>query len=165
MPIAIAIVAIIAVLGAAAYMWLETDTMTPPQTTEESRPVEEEISETRPTTSVTPTPSMPPATVSATVFADGTYTASGFYFTPARTRQTIDVTLTIEDDIIVDSHVVYDGKEGYSNPNQERFDHAYKSQVIGVSLQDVRLSRVGAASLTSTTFNETIADIIVQAKI
>src|SRR3989344_6107185 len=56
---------------------------------------------------------------------------SATYQTPARTTLEIDVTLTVEGGIVTDANVVYDNGEGFSNPNQERFDGAYKAEVIG----------------------------------
>src|SRR3989344_1271792 len=82
--------------------------------------------------------------------------------TPARTTLEIDVTLTVEGGIVTDANVVYDNGEGFSNPNQERFDGAYKAEVIGKPLNDISLSRVGGASLTSNAFNEALEIIRTQ---
>ncbi len=91
-----------------------------------------------------------------------TYTGSGTYLTPARTNHKIDVSLTVEDGIVTAADVVYDGSEGYSNPNQERFDGAYEAQVVGKSLDSISLSRVGGASLTSEAFNQAVVAIRAQ---
>ncbi len=96
---------------------------------------------------------------SNTSVASNTLTGSGTYQTPARTTHELDVTLTIESGVVTDAKVVYDKGEGFSNPHQERFDNAYKAEVIGKSLNDISLSRVGGASLTSEGFNQAIASI------
>ena len=76
---------------------------------------------------------------------------------------TIDVTLQVKDGTVVDADVMYGNKEtGYQHPLQERFDGVYKTSVIGKKLEDINLSRVGGASLTSKAFNEAVADIIKQ---
>ncbi|MFN3187972.1 MAG: hypothetical protein ACK42D_00280 [Candidatus Paceibacteria bacterium] len=91
----------------------------------------------------------------------GTYQASGEYLTPARTEHVVDVTLTLENGIVTNSTVLFDGRaEGESsNDNQARFADAYKTQVIGKSLGEISLSRVGGASLTSRAFNEAVVKI------
>ena len=78
---------------------------------------------------------------------------------------TIDVTLEVKDDVVINADVMYGNKEtGYEHPFQERFDKVYKTSVIGKKLEDINLSRVGGASLTSNAFNEAVADIIKQTK-
>lgn len=171
MPVAIIVIIIVAVLGAATYFFTLTPAESTPMVTETVRPEETQPStaieaEAEVETSVTPTSSnQSEPQMNATVYRDGTYTATGGYLTPARTSHTVELTVTIENDIIVDSSVRYDGKDGYSNPNQERFDNAYKAQVIGASLREIKLSRVGAASLTSQAFNDAIVDITEEARI
>lgn len=97
-------------------------------------------------------------------YADGTYTASATYLTPRRTEHEVGVTLTLEDDVVVDSTVTFNGVEGeYDNDNQARFDQAYTEEVVGQPLDAVSLSRVGGASLTSGAFNEAKTKIVTQA--
>ncbi len=92
-----------------------------------------------------------------------TYKASEQYLTPKRTSHNIDVTLTLEDNIVKEVSVVYDNKAGYSNGYQEKFDAAYKTEVIGKSLAGISLAKVGGASLTSDAFNQAVAEIKDQA--
>lgn len=174
MPIAFIVVLVVAVLGASTYYFMNSRTeQTPTPTVSETR--EEDTRDTSSSENdVTPTvteareeettPQNNGSSLTSTAFTNGTYSAQGRYLTPARTAHTVDVTITIENDIVIDSQVIFDGSDGYSNPNQERFDAAYKSQVIGVSLSDVQLSRVGSASLTSESFNDAIALISAEAK-
>jgi len=96
-----------------------------------------------------------PATESA---ATQTYSAPASYFTPNRTEHQMLITLELQGETIVDANVTYDGSAA-ATPNHTNFDNAYPSLVIGQNINDVRLSRVGGASLTSTAFNDAIEDI------
>ena len=82
---------------------------------------------------------------------------SATYLTPNRQEHTVDITFTVTNGIVSDAEVTYDESDGYSNSHQERFDAAYKAEVIGTALNNVSLSRVGGASLTSEAFNEAAA--------
>lgn len=94
----------------------------------------------------------------------GTYTADASYLTPRRTEHDITVELTVVNGIITDADVIYGGPDGApENPNQTAFDEAFAAEVIGQPIDDVELSRVGGASLTSNAFNEAVAEIAVQA--
>jgi len=91
-----------------------------------------------------------------------TLSATGNYLTPARTAHTVDLTLELRGDTVTDASIIFDGKDAagqYSNDNQARFDAAYKAQVVGKRLDEISLSRVGGASLTSQAFNEAVATI------
>ena len=73
------------------------------------------------------------------------------------------VTLSVADGIVTDASVTFDGQSsGFSNPNHERFNAAYKPEVVGKKLTEVSLSRVGGASLTSKAFNDAVAKIVAQ---
>lgn len=162
MPIIIAIIAVIAILGVGGYVLQSNDTVSTETSTSEvvARPEETTPTEPTPTTETPQSPSelaTVPEVTNATV-----YKARGEYLTPARTNHIIDVTLTLEDGIVTDADVVYDEGAGFSNPHQERFDGAYKAQVVGKRLDQINLSRVGGASVTSRSFNEVIADIEAQ---
>jgi FMN-binding domain len=82
------------------------------------------------------------------------------YLTPARTEHEITVELTLTGDTVTEANVLYDGQETSQNPNHERFDAAYKTEVVGKTLAQISLSRVGGASLTSQAFNEAVAKMI-----
>jgi len=94
----------------------------------------------------------------------GTFNANSSYLTPRRTEHTVDLTLTLEKDIVTAVSVAFDRQPTgqYSNDNQARFDTAYKTEVVGKRLENISLSRVGGASLTSQAFNEAVAQIIDQ---
>jgi hypothetical protein len=167
MPI-IAIVGIIIVALAGTYVFLKPSTLPNTETT----PVTEEMriddvieteevgvtDETNPSADTTTTDSLSTAGLS------GTYTANASYLTPARTEHVVAITITMENGLVTDSVVEFDGKTAgsYSNDNQNRFDQAYKSQVVGKRLEDINLARVGGASLTSNAYNEAVAKISTQ---
>lgn len=165
MPLVLILIALIAVVGGVIYVRNGN-----PEATPTPAPV---ATETRPATEETPTQTPEPEVVAAptrdltteeaaTTAAADTYTADGSYLTPARTSHKLSVTLTVADGIVTDASVTYDDGEGFSNPNQERFDGAYKAEVIGKPVTGISLSRVGGASLTTEAFNQAVSDIASQ---
>lgn len=116
----------------------------------------------KPTVIDTSIPEKPPVSTPTPVSQTKTYTAEETYFV-SNNKYTIDVTLDVKDGIVTNTDVMYGNKEtGYQHPLQERFDGAYKTQVVGKKLDNISLSRVGGASLTSKAFNEAVANIIDQ---
>jgi len=100
---------------------------------------------------------------SASDFADGTYTTVASYFTPRRTEHIMDITITLTDGVITDADIQYDG-EAPKTPSHNNFDNAYKTAVVGQPIEEVFLSRVGGASLTSDSFNEAIEEVKAEAR-
>lgn len=180
MPVAIIAVVVLGALGVGAYFFTSsptpatvvtepdatevarTDTETPNNDTVEAAPMSgdgddddttmmEMHSESGMADSTTPNDETAAATP---------YSSEQTYLTPARTSHEIDVTLTVAaDGTIVGANVTYDNGDGYSNPNQERFDNAYQEMVVGQNISDVELAVTGGASLTTGAFNDAIADI------
>ncbi|NBD73956.1 hypothetical protein GVX82_02855 [Patescibacteria group bacterium] len=99
-------------------------------------------------------------------FADGTYTATADYLTPRRTTHTVDLTLTLEDDVVTAAAVTYDGKPAgeYSNDYQEGFDAAYEAEVVGQPIENISLSRMGGSSLTPQGFNDALEAVKAEAR-
>ena len=160
MPYLIAIVLVI--IGGAAYYFLQDNTTT---VTPEPAPVTQELVETNPTTQE-PAPSTndtdTPAT-GTTDYTDGTYKTDVTYFTPMRSEYGVNVSLTLNKDIITDATVTYsNGAE--VDPNAAKFQAAYKAQVIGKDIDTLNLSRVGGASLTTGAFNNALVAIKADAK-
>ena len=161
MPIVVAVLGIIIVVLGAAFFLIPGPTSTPMEETTmvvtedvnrtEEMEAEEELSVE---TEITPA-------VDSSLEAK-TYTENVSYLTPARTEHKLAITLTVDKGIVTAADVVYDGGAGFSNPNQERFDAAYEAQVIGKSLDNISLSRVGGASLTTEAFNQAVAAIKAQ---
>ena len=110
------------------------------------------------------TPVEPPTTDRAVAAAiNGTFEGRSTYRTPARGEHAVLVTVTVTNNLVTAISTRYDDKDsGFTNGHQERFDAAYKSQVIGRSLNDISLSRVGGASLTTNAFNEAIKVVVSQ---
>jgi hypothetical protein len=155
------IVVVILVLGAVGFTLLQSqdnspaiepvpvtqETVTPPQT-----PVE-----TTPETQVVSDP------VLDTVYTDGTYTTEVTYQTPARSTYGVGVSLTLKNDIVTDATVTY-SQGAEKDPNAKRFEDAYKTEVIGKKLDEISLSRVGGASLTTGAFNKALIAIKTDAR-
>ena len=108
----------------------------------------------------TPAPIVP-----AGPYVDGEYRAAGEYTSPAG-REIIEVTVTLEDDLIAEVHVRWtDGDASDEVAHfQNAFDGDIQSVVIGVDIDEIEVDRVGGSSLTSSGFNEAIHQIKVKAK-
>lgn len=89
------------------------------------------------------------------------YSATASYFTPRRDEHKIGVNLSLNGNKITGAKVTYDGGEP-STPSHGAFDGAYKAEVIGKDINEVALSRVGGASLTSNAFNQAVEMIRAQ---
>lgn len=87
------------------------------------------------------------------------YSAEEVYFV-SNNKYTIDVTLGVKDGVVTTADVNYGNKEtGYEHPLQEKFDGAYSKLVIGKKLEEISLSRVAGASLTTKAFNDAVDKI------
>lgn len=159
MPIIVPVILAIIIAGG-SYLYLNSPAPeATPETNEITRSPESEQAEEQESANDTePNEDVVPGTEVTT--NTGQYSATAEYQTPARTELEIAVTLTLDDaGVVTEADIEYDGTPGYSNANQERFDAAYKNEVIGRPLEDISLSRVGGASLTSGAFNDAVATI------
>lgn len=95
----------------------------------------------------------------ATTIADDTHSTIVTYFTPANNEYKLDVSLTTESGVITDATIVY-SQGAEKDPNAQRFEEAYKAEVIGKKINELDLSRVGGASLTTAAFNEAVDNIL-----
>lgn len=166
MPIAIVLVALVAIVGVGAFFFSGDTATTPNDTTTQTETIARtdtaDATDEDATSVVADTTIDVPDTPAEAVTGD-TFTVSADYLTPARTEHNIDVTLVInEAGIITDADIVFDGGEGYSNPHQERFDNAYEEVVIGQPISELDLAVTGGASLTTGAFNEAVAEIAAQ---
>lgn len=166
MPV-IAILGVIIVALGAAYVFIEPGApKTTEVVTEEANRTEESVMQEDGAAMTTENPPVLEVSADDDVAIKASaamYTAQATYLTPARTSHTIDVTLTLNEGVVSAANVIYDGGKGFSNAHQERFDKAYKNLVIGKSLDQISLSRVGGASVTSQAFNEAVVKIKSQA--
>jgi hypothetical protein len=155
-----AIVAIVVVLMGGAYLLSNNET---PATQETTEPITEGArieSETPVVTEETPETGTDDEVAEAAA-AETPYTVSVSYLTPSRTSHDMDVTLVVsEDGIVTDASIVYDNGEGFSNGHQERFNNAYKEEVVGKQITEIDLSTVAGASLTTAGFNDAVTKII-----
>ena len=106
--------------------------------------------------------SAPSNAASAGDYADGTYTADGSYQTP-ETVESVSVTLTIADGVVKDVKVTGDPKARETEQYQGQFIKGISDEVVGKSLDDLKVDRVAGSSLTSGGFNEAVASIKEQA--
>ena len=107
------------------------------------------------TASETETQTETPATMSSTeaaTYKDGTYTQKGRYVSPGG-AESVDVTVTIANDIITAATVKGNASRGESKGYQAEFIDGFKSKVVGKDIDEVSLSRVAGSSLTSNGFN------------
>jgi len=155
MPIVLTIGAVIIAVGASAYFFLPEKSTSITNPTDITARVEDV--DTQNETSLNTKTSDEPTTSAPS----GTYSATATYLTPARTEHIVDISLTLKEGVVSDAVVLFDKKPlgEYSNDNQARFADAYKSEVIGKSLANISLARVGGASLTSRAFNEAVMKI------
>lgn len=91
-------------------------------------------------------------------YKDGTYSALGSYVTPGGI-ESIQVTVTIKDNKIVATELTENANDGDAKEHQDAFAAEYESLVVGKSVNEVSLSRVAGASLTSNGFNKALEQI------
>ncbi len=163
MPIILIIGAVVIAIGFGALLFFTpntaSETVIPADSNNEINVKVEDIEnmhDTKPTDTPKPIPS---------ASANGTFKSTSKYLTPDRAEHLVDVSLTVEGGVVTDSTVLFNNKVlgQYSNDNQARFADAYKAEVIGKSLAEISLSRVGGASLTSRAFNEAVVNITAEA--
>ena len=156
MPYVIAIVLVI--VGGAVYFFLQEDAQV---ATPEPTPVTQELIQNEPAPEAAPSTNTEGE--ATTDYKDGTYETQVTYLTPVRDEYLLDVSLTLTNDIVTGANVVY-SQGAEKDPNPQRFEAAYKAQIIGKNIDTLNLSRVGGASLTTAAFNNALADIKADAK-
>ncbi len=107
-----------------------------------------------------PTPSLGDSTssVSQSPYVNGTYHAIGDYQSPGGAEQ-IDVTLTLQDGVILDATVKSLASRPISQKMQGQFVSGYTTFVIGKTIDEVNLDKVSGSSLTPKGFNEALEEI------
>ncbi len=119
---------------------------------------------TAPTAAPGTTPTNNAPTAAASTYADGTYSMSGGYVSPAG-RETVTVSVTLANDIITNATFTGDATNSSSVRNQGRFAEGYTSLVVGKDIDSVELGVVNGSSLTGIGFNDAIAKIKTEARI
>lgn len=95
-------------------------------------------------------------------YTDGTYEASGSYQSPNGT-ESVDVTITLEGDIITEVEVVGNGESPDSKRYQGEFIDGIAAEVVGKDIDEISVDRVGGSSLTSGGFNAAVEEIKAEA--
>lgn len=101
---------------------------------------------------------------SETHYNDGTYTVTGKYVSPAG-PETINVLLTLKDDVVTDATVVAEATHEISVKKQAEFVGGYKAQVVGKNINEVNVGKVAGSSLTPKGFNDAVAQIKAKAEV
>ena len=114
-------------------------------------------------TSVHPTPKMMMQSMMKGSYKDGTYTVVGNYVSPGGPRE-IDVTITLNDDIITDSVFVGKATDATSKRFQGEFSDNYKTMVIGKNIDEVSLTKVSGSSLIPKGFMDAVEKIKAEAQ-
>jgi len=107
----------------------------------------------------TPATSAAPSAAAGSVsYQDGTYSADGNYVSPNGT-ETVGVTLTLAGGAVSDVQIT----QHPSNPNTRKFQGEFaggiQSQIVGKSLDEIKVSKVAGSSLTSGGFNQAVEKI------
>jgi uncharacterized protein with FMN-binding domain len=98
------------------------------------------------------------ASSGAASYKDGTYSASGAYQTPEST-ETIDVTITLKNDVVTDVRVTGDPQRPETRQYQSQFIGGISDAVVGKDIDQLSVSRVAGSSLTSNGFNQALEQI------
>lgn len=99
----------------------------------------------------------------ASRYRAGDYNATGKYQSPGGAQE-IKIRITLSSDgSITDTSAEGDDKSTDSKFYQSSFIANYKEKVIGKGIDEVKLDRVGASSLTADGFRNALEDIKVQA--
>jgi uncharacterized protein with FMN-binding domain len=98
-----------------------------------------------------------PAAGSGT-YTDGTYEATGSYTSP-NGQEEVDVSITLESDIITAVTVTPEATNPNSVNYQNQFADGIAAVVVGQSIDEIEVSRVAGSSLTSGGFNEAVETI------
>ena len=87
-----------------------------------------------------------------------TYETEVSYEVPENS-ESLKVRFTLKDDIITDVSADFSMSDGKSRRYQQNFKDSFEPLVIGQSIKNLSLSRVGGASLTTEAFNQAIQNI------
>ena len=123
------------------------------------------ITNTPPPTTPKPTPTAPVTNIPNPTYKDGTYTVTTSYIAPSRTTHNVTATLTILNDVVTTAAVNFSGEKAEtSSQYQSRFSQNYQSEVVGKKLDNISLTRVGGASLTTGAYNKALLQVKTEAR-
>ena len=94
---------------------------------------------------------------------DGTYSNEVRYEVPFEHVGLMSLEVTVAEGVITDSVVEFEVTNPVSESYARSFDNYYKDEVVGQSLAEVSLARVGGASLTNAAFDAALEKIKAEA--
>ena len=94
---------------------------------------------------------------------NGQYVVSADYEIPYGYIEPMTVSVTLLNDRVVSSTVAFNTVNLTSEGYQRAFENLYRTRVTGRTLNNIELSRIGGASLTSEAFNQALQNIKSQA--
>ena len=150
------IIALVAIVGVAVAVFLVMQSDDDVTDTGSSTQVETTTSDTEPT--------ITDVVEDAAAIVDGTYSASTDYQVPERHTSTIDVEVSVVDGVVEGLDIAHTATSDESEENQDSFDRQIEDLVVGEKLEDIDLSRVGGASLTTDAFMSVLVSIISDAR-
>jgi hypothetical protein len=103
-------------------------------------------------------------TDSDTIYANGSYTETGVYTSPAG-QEEVTVSITLADDVIASATFTGNATNPGSVKNQEKFAEGYSALVVGKKIDEVALTVVNGSSLTGIGFMDALAAIKDEAKL
>jgi uncharacterized protein with FMN-binding domain len=166
-PRIVGALAIAIVAGAGGYL-LFTSTKSISDTAATTATTSQVVSTTNATPSTTSSTTTTTDTTTATstassAYKDGTYTSTVSYSVPKGGSNTLAVTLSISGDkiTVVDTASTIDDRE--SQGYVDSFSSRISSSVVGTTISDAYIGRVGGASLTSSAFNNALDAIMTNA--
>lgn len=108
-------------------------------------------------------PGMAEAGMGMMDYQDGAYTATVNYEIPYGYVEPMEVTLQLEDNVVVDVSTSFDVVNPVSEDYQQAFLEYVSREVVGKKVDDVALSRMAGASLTNRAFDAALAEIKAEA--
>ncbi|MGD8373913.1 MAG: hypothetical protein PVI21_03590 [Candidatus Woesebacteria bacterium] len=104
--------------------------------------------------------------MSMNICKDGTYIANVAYDVP-KSSNGLEVEVILSGDVLTSVSATHklDSGDSKSTVYLNNFDAALSGQVVGRKIEDINLSRVGGASLTTDAFNAALSDVMQQAKL
>jgi uncharacterized protein with FMN-binding domain len=93
-------------------------------------------------------------------YTDGSYAGSGDYQTPDSANVSIDVKVTLKDDLVTDIEVLPNATSGNAKQYQDQFASGIKDVSVGKHLEELAdVTRVAGSSLTHLGFRKAIEQI------
>lgn len=162
MPMAIIVIAVVALLGIGGVAY---KTMNASSTSEKMEvvPTGSAINTFEPTSVVEDTATAPGTQMTAGSYKNGEYQVVGTYVSPGGPEE-IGVTVTLTDGVISEVAVEPKATKPKSVQMQGVFAANYKELVVGKKLDEVKLDKVSGSSLTPKGFNDALEKIKVEAK-